>query len=390
MGRLFLMNMRLWPIVCVAFAIVYGIYRRETCFVDSQSRHCCTIEGKKHCWPGLIVVGAKKAGSTLLSVYLSQHPDVHHAAEKELHFFSNPRERKSDASYLKRFAPTHGAKMNVECTPHYILNETALQRIAATPAKVVAILRHPTDRAYSEYWMMRQIEVQGEATLQWLHKYQLPITLCLGRVNGLPVRTPPMLEKNPIYNKYIENVMQARIEHPSDACLMAFPSRELQWNLIIHVRNLFRSYGPETYSCMIKHWDMERCKWTMPFNIPEFSTGQNKWTAASEYAPQLSALLLHHPTAHIMFYEDLVDDPVRAMDAVFEFAGLAPFHVTPRDKVETHQDIMRLFPNFTLNSGWNTVPRPKLAPDVREAADAFYTQTTRDVRAYVSVPETWP
>lgn len=103
--------------------------------------------------PNFLIIGAAKSGTTWLYERLRRHPEVYMPRVKELCFFSRDgSEGKTREWYEKHFetAPAIG-----EATPNYLFNKQAPWRIADTipDVKLIACLRHPTDRAYSHYWM---------------------------------------------------------------------------------------------------------------------------------------------------------------------------------------------------------------------------------------------
>lgn len=105
--------------------------------------------------PNFLIIGAEKSGTTWLYEKLRRHPEVYMPDVKELYFFSRDgRFGKTLEWYEKHFksAPAVG-----EATPAYMYDEQAPLRIAnAIPdVKLIACLRHPTDRVYSQYWMNR-------------------------------------------------------------------------------------------------------------------------------------------------------------------------------------------------------------------------------------------
>ena len=105
--------------------------------------------------PNFLIIGAEKGGTTWLYEKLRRHPGVYMPKVKELYFFSRDGSfEKTQEWYEKHFeaAPAVG-----EATPAYMYNEQAPRRIADTipDVKLIACLRHPTDRVYSQYWMNR-------------------------------------------------------------------------------------------------------------------------------------------------------------------------------------------------------------------------------------------
>lgn len=96
-----------------------------------------------------------KSGTTALSRYLSQHPQVF-VAPKELHFFNqDDRFAKGAKWYERQFKQATAEHLAVgEKTPTYSYQPNVPARIQALipNAKLIWILREPAARAYSNYW----------------------------------------------------------------------------------------------------------------------------------------------------------------------------------------------------------------------------------------------
>ncbi|HET7095921.1 MAG TPA: sulfotransferase domain-containing protein [Casimicrobiaceae bacterium] len=108
-------------------------------------------------------VGAQKAGTTALDFYLRTHPGLCMAKVKEVHLFDDDQtfaRRSLDgyAEYHQHFAPTSSTQMVGEITPAYMYWNDAPRRISEyNPAmKLIAVLRNPITRAYSQWNMQRQ------------------------------------------------------------------------------------------------------------------------------------------------------------------------------------------------------------------------------------------
>lgn len=121
--------------------------------------------------PNFVIMGVQKAGTTSIYDYLRQHPQIYMSPLKETHFFqqewtdeeieeairaygiSKPRTLKD---YLKLFADVKDEIAIGEASPNYLLyHETSVPLIAKyiPHAKLIAVLRNPVDRAYSDYLM---------------------------------------------------------------------------------------------------------------------------------------------------------------------------------------------------------------------------------------------
>lgn len=124
---------------------------------------------------GFVVAGAQKAGTTSLDHYLRLHPEIGMARDKELHFFDDESlfsGKKIDyANYHRRFTYKKGYRIYGETTPIYIFWEPAMERIHRynKDMKIIAILRDPSERAFS-HWTM-EINRNTE-TMDFLHCIQ--------------------------------------------------------------------------------------------------------------------------------------------------------------------------------------------------------------------------
>jgi hypothetical protein len=120
--------------------------------------------------PNFFVIGAYKSGTTSLYQYLSQHPQVFVPRVKEPNYFAfaaagqdgnTPAFRKSvrtRAEYESLYEEaTHFAAVG-DVSPEYMTSPIAAQMIRQNVphAKLIAILRNPVERAYSDYLMYRR------------------------------------------------------------------------------------------------------------------------------------------------------------------------------------------------------------------------------------------
>ncbi|MBA2692057.1 MAG: sulfotransferase domain-containing protein [Rubrobacter sp.] len=103
--------------------------------------------------PDFIVFGAQKSGTTSLYRYLTGHPRIAPAAEKQLDFFSHEAFHRGVEWHLSRF-PKRGANvLSGEASPYYMFHPHAPRRILEfdPEVKLIAVLRNPVDRTYSHY-----------------------------------------------------------------------------------------------------------------------------------------------------------------------------------------------------------------------------------------------
>jgi hypothetical protein len=124
--------------------------------------------------PNFIVIGAAKSGTTALHRYLKQHPQIFMSTPKELRFFPfedlspefcGPGDKadmetavKTIEDYRAHFAAGAYYPARGESSPLYLYYPRSAERIRhhVPDAKLIAILRQPADRAYSQFLMKRR------------------------------------------------------------------------------------------------------------------------------------------------------------------------------------------------------------------------------------------
>jgi hypothetical protein len=102
--------------------------------------------------PDFLVIGAQKAGTTALYAYLRWHPGIAGPSWKEVSFFDRHWWR-GEAWYRGQFPLRAGERLVGEASPSYLFHPLAPERARSLVpgAKLVALLRDPVDRAYSQY-----------------------------------------------------------------------------------------------------------------------------------------------------------------------------------------------------------------------------------------------
>ena len=110
-----------------------------------------------------LIGGVQKGGTTAMVHCLSQHPGVLLPAQKEAHVFDAPdfddgwTRAEIDRRYAAHFAVAGDDRLSGDATPIYCLHERFVQRIARYNPQMrwVILLRHPVERAISQYYMER-------------------------------------------------------------------------------------------------------------------------------------------------------------------------------------------------------------------------------------------
>jgi hypothetical protein len=107
--------------------------------------------------PEFFIIGAPKCGTTALSVYLSEHPDIYFSNYKEPNFFNtdfSEKQRifKDETNYLKKCFPNSNKKQIAgEGTVLYLYSTEAVPNILhfQPNARFIVMLRNPVDLAFS-------------------------------------------------------------------------------------------------------------------------------------------------------------------------------------------------------------------------------------------------
>ena len=120
--------------------------------------------------PNFLVIGAAKSGTSSLFNYLRQHPQIYMSPVKEPKYFASNEGEKlclngpgdmaehleatiDLESYCKLFAGVTDEIAIGECSPSYMYCQGTAERIKnlLPNVKIIAILRHPVERAYSNF-----------------------------------------------------------------------------------------------------------------------------------------------------------------------------------------------------------------------------------------------
>lgn len=115
------------------------------------------MKGERVIHPNFFIIGAAKASTTTLHGILDNHPDIFVSSEKEPEFLArDDRYAEGLETYLKLFEGAKPGQMIGEASVIYsttpLFPKTAERMKTHFPdARIIYILRDPTDRAYSFY-----------------------------------------------------------------------------------------------------------------------------------------------------------------------------------------------------------------------------------------------
>lgn len=130
-----------------------------------QGKNC--LKGIRMTLPNFFIIGAAKSGTSSLYMYLNQHPEIYMSPIKEPHFFSydsvskmtsGPGDTINQAitnlgSYKQLFSGVKAESAIGEASTSYLYRPEAAKRIhdMIPSAKLIVVLRNPTERAFSAY-----------------------------------------------------------------------------------------------------------------------------------------------------------------------------------------------------------------------------------------------
>jgi hypothetical protein len=141
--------------------------------------------------PNFLIIGAARSGTTALYYGLREHPQVFMPAKKELNFFTSNWKHGLEW-YGDFFQSQTGQPAIGEASPGYTFNyaSVVVQRIAEVipEAKLIYMVRHPAERAYSHYLHYRytlqketrpfsdaikqdESYLSGSSYYQWIMRY---------------------------------------------------------------------------------------------------------------------------------------------------------------------------------------------------------------------------
>ncbi len=144
--------------------------------------------------PNFLIIGVAKAGTTALWYYMKQHPEIYMSPVKEPGFFAyegkkinfkGPGYKKSIKrlvteleDYKRLFENVTTEKAIGEASPFYLMSKEYGDRIKRyiPGVKLIACLRNPADRAFSNYLHLRR---EGRETLD----FETALSKCEERIS---------------------------------------------------------------------------------------------------------------------------------------------------------------------------------------------------------------
>jgi hypothetical protein len=133
--------------------------------------------------PNFFLVGTTKGGTSTLTAWLRQHPDIALPKRKELHFYCECppglRAAQTDAEYLKMMG---SGKVVGEASPCYLYYPVTSNRLREEfpDSKILVSLRDPVERFWSHYLMNEVYRTSGQSAERALDQ-----NLSRGRSNAV-------------------------------------------------------------------------------------------------------------------------------------------------------------------------------------------------------------
>jgi hypothetical protein len=126
---------------------------------------------------GMIIIGAPKTGTTALFDYLSLHPDTAPSLVKEVDFFNCPARYERGTKFYHSHFPANYIinrnKLAYEASPACFVQSKVPERMHDynSDLKLIAILRDPVKRAYSDWNMHKGLyEHNPEWAMGWMDR----------------------------------------------------------------------------------------------------------------------------------------------------------------------------------------------------------------------------
>lgn len=271
--------------------------------------------------PNFIIIGAGKCGTTSLFHYLFQHPEIYMCPKKETFFFLNEVSRLKNKQWgavsnldeyksLFKDAPENAVVGEISTTYYSDPNAAKLIHEVIPDTKIIAILRDPSNRAFSDYLMHHkyQIKEQPFESLIASKKYYIN----LGFYYSQLINYFEVFDKNSIKILFYEDLLH----HPQEFLENLFIFLGVQPDIKVDMTQKYRDDGvPKNkilYNLFIKPGKTrnitQRILKTLPNELRTFV--YKKISHASMYKPTLSstdrAKLIEIYRPEILKLQDLV------------------------------------------------------------------------------------
>ncbi|KFN48879.1 sulfotransferase family protein [Arenimonas composti] len=170
--------------------------------------------------PDFIGIGAQRCGTTWLDTQLRRHPQLYlPQRRKEVHYFDEYHDR--GPAWYREFFPDEeiaGRRAVGEITPKYLFDPACAGRIHAEfpDAKLLVVLRNPTERAYSQYGLHVGRYARGGGFAEFLADQ--PDAVERGRYAAQLERYFALFPRERVLVMLFEEVMADRVAALDEVC----------------------------------------------------------------------------------------------------------------------------------------------------------------------------
>lgn len=198
--------------------------------------------------PNFFIVGAPKCGTTALSEYLREHPNVFMATPKEPGYFSEDlpglqfiRKREQYEQLFQAARPDRHLAVG-EASPSYLFSKVAIERIRACnpDARLIVMLRNPLDLlpSYHAQLLFSLFEEERDFVRAW----GLQQERAQGRMIPDACREPALLQYGAV----------VRFAEQLQRLFAVFPREQV----LVLLFEDFRSHTKETYERVLSFLDL--------------------------------------------------------------------------------------------------------------------------------------
>jgi sulfotransferase family protein len=194
--------MRPPPSIALAQRVRQGVVYRGRGVLARSQREARRLSARARLRPNYLVIGAQKAGTSSLHLYLSHHPAVQTARVKEVEYFTRHYAR-GERWYLSQFpfvprswaasARTGVTPVVGEATAACLFDPRSPGRVYDfdPSMKLIVLLRDPVDRAYSHFQMERRWGRETGTFEEALAREEAELPAVLERIRERPLSGPP-------------------------------------------------------------------------------------------------------------------------------------------------------------------------------------------------------
>lgn len=142
-------------IICCLVTLAYSLEEEEC--VRRQPYGGLPCYALERCRPSFLIIGVGKCGTSSLYYYLTAHPSVVGAIQKQIQWFDHQYKANSfEEMYLGRSFPKRleAGQMTGEASPGYVQYSQVPARVFRhlPDTRILIIVRDPAERAYSSYY----------------------------------------------------------------------------------------------------------------------------------------------------------------------------------------------------------------------------------------------